>query len=306
MTAFTSELLTAKFARQRRALTRDRRGRRWRVLSLLLLLLLSACSSRVFLYNRLPMLIPWYLDRYVELDNAQEDDLDLRIQRLLHWHRGEELPRYAVLIERLEGSLDQPVDETVVAALTDEMEVAWYRLRDRALEEMLELGETLSDEQIDEFIASLEKTQRKYERKYLRRSDRDYRRDAVDSMGDFLKDYLGRLDSQQSQQIREMARQLRRSDSTWLAEREHWINMLREELRREPGWADRLRRTVQDWEMELDAESLELYDYNTLIVQRAIATIIDSRSSRQDARLRRELVSLREDVLRLTEQGREN
>jgi hypothetical protein len=58
-----------------------------------------------------------------------------------------------------------------VVAVTDEFEDAWYRVRDRALEELLVLGATLSDAQIDEFIAALDKRQRKYERKYLGRSD---------------------------------------------------------------------------------------------------------------------------------------
>ena len=272
--------------------------------ALLLLLLLAACSSRVFLYNRLPTLLPWYLDRYVELDEQQEAQLDTRIERLLRWHRSEELPRYAVLIERLEGRLDEPVDAVTVAAVTDEMETAWYRLRDRALDELLALGDTLSEAQIEEFFAYLDKTQRKYERKYLQRSDTKYRRDATANLRDFLQDYIGRLDTQQLQLIRDTVADLKRSDNAWLAERARWLAMLREELRRKSGWKARLRRRVQRWEEQLDADSLALYEHNTERVQQLIAAVIDRRSPRQDARLRRELARLRDDVLRLAQQAR--
>ena len=46
-------------------------------LTLIALLVLSAgCSTTNFLYNRLHLIIPWYLDDYVDLDGAQRDQLD--------------------------------------------------------------------------------------------------------------------------------------------------------------------------------------------------------------------------------------
>ena len=271
-----------------------------RCLCLLLALgLMAGCSSRVFFYNRLPLLLPWYLGRYVDLDRQQSDAFDGQVARLLAWHRREELPRYAALIARLQSRLDGPVDPGAVAAVTEELEDAWVRLRERALDELLLLGGTLSEAQLQEFLAALEKRQRKYERKYLRRSDARYREDASDNLRDFLGDYLGRLDDRQLAALRAAAAQLQRSDRTWIAERQRWIDMLREELRRRPGWQQRIRERIRGWEDALDPDSRDLYEHNTAVVQRAIAQVLDNRSRRQDARLARELEGLREDLLQL-------
>ena len=65
---------------------------------------------------------------------------------------------------------------------------------------------------------------------------------------------------------------------------------------RAPGWEDRMRDTIEHWEAQLDPETLALYERNTRIVQQALADVLDSRTQRQDRRLRRKLESLREDV----------
>jgi hypothetical protein len=36
---------------------------------------LSACSSTTFFYNRLDIILPWYLERYVDLDREQSRSL---------------------------------------------------------------------------------------------------------------------------------------------------------------------------------------------------------------------------------------
>jgi len=269
------------------------------LLALLLLLYLAGCSSRVFLYNRLPMLLPWYLERYVDLDEEQEEQADLQIAELLAWHRREELPRYAFLVEQLQGRLGEPVDASAIAAAADDFEEAWFRLRDRALDELLQLGGSLDEGQVEDFIASLEKTQQRYRRKYLGRTDEEYREESADSLRDFLEDYLGRLGESQRAIVERAAGELQRSDSTWIGERRRWIDMLERELRREPGWQERIRDLVRDWEEQLEPQSLALYEHNTAVLQRAIAAVLEERDERQDARLARELDALREDLLRL-------
>jgi hypothetical protein len=267
---------------------------------LLLGALLAGCSGRAFFYNRLDVILPWYLERYVDLDPAQADAFDLQVDALLTWHRREELPRYLALVDAAEVRLEPPVSAADVVAVTDDLEAAWYRLRDRALEELLVLGATLSDAQIGEFLASLDKRQRKYERKYLGRSDAEYREDAEDNLRDLLEDFLGPLTRQQQQRLADAAGALRRSDSAWLSERARWTAMLRRELLREPGWQRRLREEIYAWEERLPAAVADLYEHNTQVVQAAMADVLDARSERQAARLARELEGWRELIARLT------
>ena len=49
----------------------------WRAWCLLCcLLLLGACSSTTFVYNRLDFILPWYVDDYAELNTQQDAYLD--------------------------------------------------------------------------------------------------------------------------------------------------------------------------------------------------------------------------------------
>jgi hypothetical protein len=274
-------------------------------LALLLPLLLNGCASgRQFFYNRLPTVLPWYLERYVDLDRAQAERFDEQVDAALAWHRAQELPRYIDLLDDIEARLDRPFAAADVVAVTDAAEAAWYRLRDRALEELLILGATLSEEQIAEFLDSLDERQEKYERKYLQRSDEEYREDAAENLREGLEDYLGRLDEAQRETIAAAAARLRRSDSVWLDERQRWMDMLRRELSRAPGWEARIRREIRDWEASLDEKTAAVYEHNTAVVQGAIAAVVDARSERQDEALRKELAGLREDLVALVDSGR--
>lgn len=279
----------------------------WRVLlTTLLVLILAGCSSRSFFYNRLPTLAPWYLQRYVNLDRQQEDWLDERVGLLHDWHRREELPQYVSLLAHWEGRLDEPLDAAAIDAFSADIETAWYRLRDRALDELLTLAGTLSEQQIDEFIGELEKRQRKYERKYLKRSEDEYREDAADNLQELLEDYLGRLEAPQREQLASAAAALQRSDRAWLEERARWIASLREALRREPGWEDDIRGRILDWEQRIDPANQALYEHNSAIVEAVVAEILNGRTQRQDQRLRRELGGLREDLCQLAQQDRDS
>lgn len=274
------------------------------VFCLLFPLLLSACSSgRQFFYNRLPTVLPWYLQRYVDLDREQKAGFDQQVEALLAWHRSEELPRYLQLLNDLEARLDTTWSKADVLAFSDAVERAWYRLRDRALDELLLLGATLSDAQLEEFLQSLDKRQRKYERKYLKRSDEEYREDAADSLQESLEDYMGRLDDAQEQMVVDAVAQLRRSDGFWLDERQRWMDMLRLQLQRRPGWEQRIRREIRAWEDHLDVETEAVYDHNTATVQAAIADVLNSRSERQDEKLRDAIADLREDIAALADEG---
>lgn len=275
-----------------------------RVAILALLLVVAGCSSTTFFYNRLDFFLPWYLGRYVDLDASQSDWFEDQLDVLLVWHRREELPRYVEMLASIEGDLNGTVTLERLQMQTQVLEDAWYDLRDPALEILLDLGARLEQEQIDDFIEVLEKRQRKYERKYLKRSDETFREDAQDDLEDGFADFLGRLTSEQRARVAATVERLTRSDATWLAERAAWTSEMKRLLEREPGWQARVRKTIHDWEDELDEEAGAVYDRNTLLVQELMVEVLNLRSERQDRRLRRRLTSLREDLQSLSEQGR--
>ena len=102
-----------------------------------LLLTLVGCSSTTFVYNRLNLIIPWYVGKYVDLSRDQKKFLDAELQPFLHWHRHEELPAYLKVMDEMEAALDAEVSQAQVADIALGFEEAWLRIESRGLEWML-------------------------------------------------------------------------------------------------------------------------------------------------------------------------
>ena len=274
------------------------------MLAAVLLCLLGACSSTTFVYNRLDSILPWYLDDYVDLNNTQDRQLDEMLAPFLAWHRQQELPRYVALLEQVEADLDGPVSAAEVAGIYVGIEDAWLRLQDKSLDWLLALGASLSDEQVQEFLEELNERQEEYEEEYLERSELEYREDSYESLVDSMQDYLGRLNDAQRERLRAASLELRRSDSIWLQERAAWLQRLDVLMQRQPGWQQRVREAIALRDETVSEQYNATYEHNLEVIFSAIAAVLDSRSERQDRRLRAELRDLREDLQTLMEQGR--
>lgn len=268
------------------------------------LLLLVACSSTTFVYNRMDFLLPWYVNDYADLNGEQEQYLDELLAPFLAWHRSQELPRYIEILDEIDGTLDDPATAERVGEVAGHFEQAWLRLEDESLDWLLELGETLDDEQIQEFLDELWQQQRKFEKKYLARSDEQFRQDSYDNMLDSAKDYLGRLDKEQRALLQAASDDLRRSDSAWLTERAAWLDKLAVLLEREPGWQQRVRDAVAARPQTVSRDYQQVYDHNAQVLYTALADLLNSRTERQDRHLRDRLYDLRADLETLVAQGK--
>jgi hypothetical protein len=268
-----------------------------------LLVCLAACSGTTFFYNRLDTILPWYVDDFVDLDRPQERQLDQTLQPFLHWHRLQELPRYVALLDKVDADLDQPVTPREVGEIYSGVESAWQRLEGESLDWLLELGSTLSDEQVEDFLAYLQEKQEEYEEKYLTRTESEYREESYDSLADSLEDYLGRLTAQQRERLRQASAALERSDAVWLQERAAWQQRLAVFLQRQPGWQQRVREAVARRSETVSPRYQEVYQHNLDVIFAAVADVLNTRSQKQDRRLRSELAQLREDLQTLIAQG---
>lgn len=62
--------------------------------------LLQGCSAIRLAYNNAPELAYWWLDGYADLDDAQSIKVREELARLQQWHRANELPRIAELLQK--------------------------------------------------------------------------------------------------------------------------------------------------------------------------------------------------------------
>ncbi|MDH4039801.1 MAG: DUF6279 family lipoprotein [Gammaproteobacteria bacterium] len=267
------------------------------------LLCLAACSGTTFVYNRLDTILPWYVDDYVELSGPQEQQLDHTLQPFLRWHRQQELPRYIELLDDIDTSLAQPVTAGELAAIYSDVEVAWLRLEEQSLDWLLELGATLSEEQVQEFLSLLREKQADYEEEYLSRTELEYREQSYESFADGLEDYLGRLTPQQRERLKRASADLERSDSVWLQERAAWVERLAVLLQRQPGWQQRVREMLARRGETLSPRYQQVFEHNLVVIFGAVADVLNSRTEKQGRHLRAELAGLREDLETLIAQG---
>lgn len=264
------------------------------------MLLLAACSSTSFFYNRLDYLVSWYVDDYVDLDDSQEALFAKELDAVLVWHRREELPRYVAFLDELQVALEDGVSETEADSLFAALEAASDRLQARVLELMFNLGATLSLEQRQGFLLQLQEEQAELEEERLGRSDTQYREDAVERYEDNLEEFLGALSDAQEALIAERVLALRRLDRLWLADRAEWIATLEPLLATETdGWIDAVRDAVAAREARRPPEYGDGVDHNTAVSRALIREVINLRSERQHTRLSRRIREYRDEFAEL-------
>lgn len=276
----------------------------WRTTLLLItLLLLGACSSTTFVYNRLDFLLPWYLDDYVELEGKQDELLDDLLQPFLAQHRSEELPRYVGILSQIEGAIDEPLSSADMELIWHSFEQAYLRLEQDALEWLLVLGDELSQQQLQDFVDTLDEKQLEYREEYLERDNQEYAEDSYDYMQDTLKEYLGRLNREQKEMLRVASEKMHRSDQAWLDERAAWLHWLRSTLQRKPGWQQEILTAIETREENLPAEYVEVTEHNAQVLYALFAQVFNSRNEKQDKYLREKMAELKEDLNTLIAQA---
>lgn len=270
----------------------------------LLAIALSACSN-TFVYNQLDWLVPWYVDDYVDMTREQRNTLKSRVNDLLRWHRAEELASYIEILDQIESDLAGPVTGEQVEHWANLTLAAYERLEEKMLPVAFELGHSMSDEQMAEFIEQLRENQQELEEKYLERSDEEYVAESREDFTDNLDDFLGRLGPEQLAVIDDAAISLQRFDSAWLEERALWIDTLAELLQRDPGWEQAIRGALAARDENRSEAYRSAYAHNAVIINNAIAEVISLRSEKQDRRLRREIDDFRRDINKLIAQGKD-
>ena len=268
----------------------------------LLVAILSGCSATQFIYNRVDILIRWYLDDYVSLDRDQQARFTTRLDALLEWHRLEELPVYVVLLDDALVILDNGVSLDATRAMAARIESAAIRLQDRFLELLLSTGEDLTPAQRAGFIETLWAKQEEFEADRLARDDAAYRDDLEARFDKQLRRYLGPLTDEQKSRLRQGMAAMTRLDHYWLQDRRVWISALSEILLSdEPNWVEPVRALIASRDEALLPEYRDGIDHNGEVILQLSRDVLLLRSDKQDKKLRARLTALRDDLAALSE-----
>ena len=98
---------------------------RWFVLAVLLCL--QGCSAVKLGYQQLPNLSYWWLDSAVSFNDAQSVQVKDALTQLHRWHKREELPAYADLLQRLAAQSADPLQAQQICNAWDDIDKAMDR-----------------------------------------------------------------------------------------------------------------------------------------------------------------------------------
>ena len=271
------------------------------VAGLLVLALLAGCSANRFLYNRADTFVRWAVDDYVDLTSEQQQRFDDNLDVLLDWHRRAELPQYRDFIFLSIAALDDGVtiDEAIV--ISEAIEQAVNRLQAEFIELLLLTGEDLSEQQILDFLAELDRQQQEFAEERLVRDEETYAADAAKSLEGLAKRLLGRLDEAQQSLIASKSKELMRIDRLWYDDRTVWGATLRTILEtRAPGWQSDVRALSEARSSARTPAYVAGIDHNGDVILELLVDIINGRTERQDRKMRRFLKGLIADIDALT------
>ena len=265
------------------------------------LISLTGCSANRLLYNQADTFIRWAADDYVDLTREQQVVFDQRLDDFLVWHRNEELPRYREFILTSLATLDGGVtlDEAVV--ISEDIDLAADRFQEQFVELLLATAEDLSDEQIQDFLAELDRNQAEYAEERLVRDKETYYEDSAKTMTDLVKRLMGRLSREQRAEIDERSKQLMRIDGLWHDDRARWGSALRVILEaKAPGWQSEIRRLAASRSEARIPAYVAGIEHNGDVILSLLVDTINSRTERQDRRMRQFLEGLIDDIDALT------
>lgn len=287
-------------------LTARRRGQNKSSYSVTLIILLGlflqSCSNQ-FIYNRIDRIAELYIEHYIDLNREQSEFLKVKLQSLKEWHRRQELQGYRKFLQQVGTDLQSRISTATVAGWAERLQQAYIDIRDKALPDILAMAQTLSDAQVQELAASMEKRNRKLEKKYLARDDTEYHDAAYTEMKDQLGDWLGRLTPQQKQRLRVAANGLKRLDREWMAGRRAWQQKIIAALQRKPGWQARLTGLIKNRTEYIREQDVTADHRNEQRVYAAIADTLNMRTDGQQQTLSEKLQKWQTDLAAMQNSG---
>ena len=206
-------------------------------------------------YEQGDRLAYWWVDRYVDVSDAQEAPTRGAIDRFFAWHRRSQLPEIARVLARVRSDVAGPVDAAMILQIQQDTQRLGRQAYESAIPDVADLMLTLSPEQIRRMETKFAESNTKYRKQYLK-SDADARTDArFDKIMDYAKLIYGSFSRDQERAIRDaMGPYMLNADARYserMRRQQEWVALAREISTTRPPKAqaeDMLRRYADDWQ----------------------------------------------------------
>ena len=190
-------------------------------LALLAALALAGCSVLRLGYGQAPMLAYWWIDGYVDLNEAQSQPLRDDIDRWFEWHRRTEMPRYAALLVRAQREVMEPrLSPDQMCAWREEAQRRLHVALDEAAPALATLIVSLTPEQIRHIERKLAKNGEELRNDFAQPDRTERAKGAFKRTLERYENLYGRLDKAQRDRLTELLAASPFDAELWLGERE--------------------------------------------------------------------------------------
>lgn len=265
-------------------------------------LLAAGCSMARIAYNNAASLASWYVEDYVDLDDAQRERLQARFAAVLAWHRATELPAYSRVLDEAAARVAGPVSGEDVMRLYDQGGAFARRVGEYALDDVADLLLTLQPDQIDQIERKFAKDNRKFEKDRMPGSGDQRARQRMEGHVKGFESWLGSVTEEQRRYIEQAAAGAPLSDELRLADRRRlqgaFIALLRAKPPK-PEFKERLRAVMihpEDGRAPEYRDAVERWRRHT---PATIAWVLNRATPRQREFLQRKLRGYSNDIAAL-------
>ncbi len=129
---------------------------------------LAACSAIKLGYNNLDEIVYWWLDSYVDFTDEQAPRVREDLARLHAWHRNEELPRLAALLQGVETMAAAEVSPAQACAFVPRLRERVHAVAERAEPAIVTLTVGMGPEQLAHLERKYGNNNDKYRREWVR------------------------------------------------------------------------------------------------------------------------------------------
>ncbi len=132
---------------------------------------ISACTATRLAYNQAHNATYWWLDSHVDFTNGQSTPVRGDINAFFQWHRANELPVYAGLLQRWQKLASQDMSGAQVCAEFDVIRQRIDRAADASVQPMTRLALALDAAQLEHLKSRQAKSNVEFEDDFLQASE---------------------------------------------------------------------------------------------------------------------------------------
>ena len=265
-------------------------------------LLLTGCTVSAT-YNNLDRLARWQIADYVDFDDRQDAYFRAELDRVLYWHRVSELPVYAERLDELAREINQEFTEPTLEAMIQDVRTWAERIEAEAMSMTIELMLSLTDAQVAELPARLEKANAEFVEEELDIDLSEVRENWADSRVDGAKYFMGSLTREQRDYVQAQSLRYQPEQVMWVEYRRRWQAALLEALagrRKATAFETRYRQLVKERESFWSPEFTGVSKSNDALRRDVTLMLLRTANDQQRERMTERLSGFSEDFRELT------